>query len=737
MKRIEVTGQYGIGDCIHQRAVVRELMKTQKVTLQTFYTAMYHDLVEEGLHLVFRGRLEPRIADAGNRDRPANRVAPIAPVRIGYTPEMTREYGSIIAAQYASVGLKCPENPNFRIPVKAEWRKAAREALDRYAPDRDRRKPIMVLRPPVLNRIWHAPARAPDTAAYERLYRSVRDRFFVVSVCKLGLGGEYLLGNDLGADLKLHHGELEFEAMAGLFAEAALVFGNPGFVPILAQAVGTPVICVYGANESYRTTNKPGAHLAPTLAIEPLKPCEHFARYCECKKTIDMEKALPKVRAFAEEHAGKPRVLIFGTTYVDTPERLRLTHQWCELHRHLNPDCDLLLVDSASPLGPLVPERFEGDVEVFSFADNIGHLSRNGPKGPASKGRDGWGRAFVRGLDHALTGGYDFVVHIEGDSLFRKPVMPIVRDMQRTGAKVTSVPVEGTKRKEVGWVETGLMFMDCRYLEDADFINRYDWTKRTERPTPEKVIFGLLGSDLAMMDPLWQAQRGDKSQITVENVTELDWVTHCDDPAIYDRFVAEAMGGTTINMPAVDWTDRPIDWHGVKLNFGCGTNRLEGWENFDAEVDITKRLPFPDDHADYIFAEHVVEHVGYYQALDFLKECRRVLKPGGVVRICVPSVENVMERADQAYIDFVRKWAPTGDLRGAMHAILYAHGHKAPWTLSLLRVSLFFAGFESVVHCEQGQSEREQLRGVEGHHRVIGEWNNWVEAAICEGVAVK
>lgn len=236
------------------------------------------------------------------------------------------------------------------------------------------------------------------------------------------------------------------------------------------------------------------------------------------------------------------RVLIFATTYADTPERVRLTEQWVKLHGSLNPDCDLLLVDSASPLSL---EQAGANILFHSFPDNIGHLSRNGPNGPASGGRDGWGRAFCKGLEIAADDGYDYAVHIEGDSLFRLPVMPIVNQMQGDGVDCLSVPVEGTKRKEVGWVETGLMFFDVRYVADSGFIRKYDWPNRKRSPTPEVIIHRILGPSLKMMP--WKAERGDKSQITVDNVTQLDWVTHCHDSChesqqIYDRFVASAIG---------------------------------------------------------------------------------------------------------------------------------------------------------------------------------------------------
>lgn len=708
-----VTGMFGIGDCLHQRAILREMMKSHPVTVQSFYTAMYHDLMAEGLNVVMRDRIKPRIRDTGNQGNA--RAVPIMRTRIGYTPETIKRHGSILAAMYASVGLIMPANPDFGMPVKDEWRASARALIGDTGG-----KPLMVYRPICQNTVWSCPARSPDPAAYDELYRSIRDRFFVVSVCDLTSGGERIIGPDADVDVKFHKGECDFETLAGLFAEASLVFGNPGFAPVLAQSVGTPIICVYGANESYRTTNLPGAHLAPTLAIEPITPCECHARTCRCDKTIDVPKALERIEAFVNEQIEpSPRVLIFGTTYVDTPGRLDLTRQWAGLHRFLNPGCDFLLVDSASPVGPV---QFDG-VETFSFPDNIGHLSRNGPDGPNSRGRDGWGRAFCEGLSIALARGYDYAVHIEGDSLLRKQVMPVVRQMRRDSIKVASVPVEGTKRKEIGWVETGLMFFDCRYLAESDFVRKYDWAKQTGRPTPEKVIFNLLGRDLKMLP--WKAERGDKSQIIVENVTHLDWVTHCHDrPEIYDRFVSAAMEKPSPSVaPALAK---------VRLNFGCGTNRLEGWQNFDSEIDITKRLPFDDASADFILAEHVVEHVEYRQALAFMRECRRVLKAGGTARFAVPSIEKVWRNADAEYFAFVKRWAKQEGLRPAIQALLDCHGHKAPWTESLLMVTAYQAGFDQVKACEPLHSDIPDLDRIEGHHRVIGEKFNWIETVVVE-----
>jgi SAM-dependent methyltransferase len=173
----------------------------------------------------------------------------------------------------------------------------------------------------------------------------------------------------------------------------------------------------------------------------------------------------------------------------------------------------------------------------------------------------------------------------------------------------------------------------------------------------------------------------------------------------------------------------------IKFNFGCGANRLEGWANYDAEIDIAKPLPFPNAYADFILAEHVVEHVAYDAALAFFRECRRVLKQDGVVRIAVPSIERLWRDGTEDYFRFVhrKKWAWAPDARGAIHAMLYRHGHRGPWTESLLATSLYLAGFDKIKSRRPGESAHDALRNIEGHGRVIGETFNDIETVVCEG----
>lgn len=83
------------------------------------------------------------------------------------------------------------------------------------------------------------------------------------------------------------------------------------------------------------------------------------------------------------------------------------------------------------------------------------------------------------------------------------------------------------------------------------------------------------------------------------------------------------------------------------LDVGCGRNPHEAFINLDylwhpkVDVcwDITRGLPFPNGSIRGIFSEHCLEHFSLPLAAKILSELRRVVAPGGTVRIVVPDVE--------------------------------------------------------------------------------------------------
>ncbi|CAN5632223.1 hypothetical protein BH11PLA2_BH11PLA2_13390 [soil metagenome] len=89
-----------------------------------------------------------------------------------------------------------------------------------------------------------------------------------------------------------------------------------------------------------------------------------------------------------------------------------------------------------------------------------------------------------------------------------------------------------------------------------------------------------------------------------------------------------------------------------KLHVGCGRVHFDGWINLDGDQeyanpdiiwDLRDGLPVPDASCRYIHSEHVVEHIPVASGVNFFRECRRTLVPGGVMRVAMPSLDNILK----------------------------------------------------------------------------------------------
>lgn len=96
----------------------------------------------------------------------------------------------------------------------------------------------------------------------------------------------------------------------------------------------------------------------------------------------------------------------------------------------------------------------------------------------------------------------------------------------------------------------------------------------------------------------------------------------------------------------------------IKLNIGSFTVMHHyGWQNIDVNdligfaqaykynftrCDVRQGLPYGTGVVDCIVSNHCLEHLTYEEGLAFLRECRRVIRPDGAIRIVVPDAGLLM-----------------------------------------------------------------------------------------------
>ena len=86
------------------------------------------------------------------------------------------------------------------------------------------------------------------------------------------------------------------------------------------------------------------------------------------------------------------------------------------------------------------------------------------------------------------------------------------------------------------------------------------------------------------------------------------------------------------------------------LNLGCGTHYHNDWTNLDfistgesvIAYNLLNGIPFDQNSFDVIYHSHVLEHFEEKDGANFIKHCFNVLKPGGIIRIAVPDLEQIV-----------------------------------------------------------------------------------------------
>ena len=174
-----------------------------------------------------------------------------------------------------------------------------------------------------------------------------------------------------------------------------------------------------------------------------------------------------------------------------------------------------------------------------------------------------------------------------------------------------------------------------------------------------------------------------------------------------------------------------------KLHIGCGGHLLPGWLDADRRpddlrvLDLDATRPFvllETGSFDFVFSEHMIEHVSYPDGISMLRECHRVLRRDGVVRISTPDLAFLVDlyRADpsplqQRYLAWSSEryaGVPSGEPAFVINNFVRDWGHQFIHDERSLLGALEAAGFTQLTRCAIGESAHAALRGLENVERM-------------------
>ena len=203
----------------------------------------------------------------------------------------------------------------------------------------------------------------------------------------------------------------------------------------------------------------------------------------------------------------------------------------------------------------------------------------------------------------------------------------------------------------------------------------------------------------------------------------------------------------------------------LRLNIGCGDAPTAGWINYDNSpavrlarfprltgllrslglidagnvafiancrrlgiqyANAAHRIPHASGTVDVVYSSHMIEHLDRREAVGFLAECLRVLKPGGVLRLVAPdlrwSILEYMEngRADefvaQLQFDVER---PRGPVESVRRLVSGGRGHHWMYDGPSLSRLVAGSGFCDVEIVSSGQTRIADPGGLDLREREI------------------
>jgi predicted SAM-dependent methyltransferase len=236
-----------------------------------------------------------------------------------------------------------------------------------------------------------------------------------------------------------------------------------------------------------------------------------------------------------------------------------------------------------------------------------------------------------------------------------------------------------------------------------------------------ELLFEALPADPLADDPAGRFSHADFCRATgTKDVYQLLSEFRIIDLARQLREVRQPLVSTEEGVTApMAWSLPPEDK--LKLNLGCGANILPGWLNLDLEPmagayfwDAIKIMPFEPETVSIIYSEHFIEHLDIAHVMHLLRECNRILCPGGILRLSTPDLQVLVAAYIGGHLDQWRDvgWVPRTPC-DLMNEGMRAWGHRYLFDRERLVDCLHQAGFLLVAPAPWRQSRVVALEGRE------------------------
>ena len=137
--------------------------------------------------------------------------------------------------------------------------------------------------------------------------------------------------------------------------------------------------------------------------------------------------------------------------------------------------------------------------------------------------------------------------------------------------------------------------------------------------------------------------------------------------------------------------------------------------------------PWPDASAEAIYSSHTLEHLSRDDGARLLRECSRVLAPGGVIRIVVPDLGVILsdyEKGDFPAVDLLERLGVFSEMPGdgrlrRLLAPYVRFPHRCMYDAHSLNEALRGAGLDARLHPPQ-ISRIADVDAVESEERTRG-----------------